>query len=560
MGWYYFILRELPVNRFYGDNMTIDTDIIHARNLAEELVTVSDKLAKAEETISKLGTKKIGKPKFAISSTNDELYNRGRNYLSGYVNTDKNKKRSYHDTIPIVRWFYENDPIAGTVVNRMAEMSITVLRNRKKTKKNIEEVPEEVLAFFDALVEELKPFFNIMALEYLLHGMAIPQYTTNRLRGDKIAEKLGRKRYTTVDKIWVRNPDHIELKRRPTGMDRQVFYKVPQEEIVFIQNNGKRSDGTVDKEAYQYLVDNFPDYVRDVKNGITKFPLDDVRPIYRKQNSYDDYPIPFLQNALKSLQHKEYLKNMDRSIASRAIEAIRHVRVGDKDFPADDDDIDAVETLVTTNSSAGERIFNLFTNHTVEIEWVFPPLDALLNEAKYAEPNSDIFLGLGFPRILTVGETAKSNAADNKIASLGPKATLEDLRSSIIAWLKQLYTELAEINNFARVPEPYFAPIATTDMTALIQFAIEALTAGAISKDTVSQLYGSDYETEAGQIETEIEMGVPSPAELQMQKDQEFQMKNKEMDQTFQEKQGEVSHERNLETIKAKPVTKPTVK
>ena len=97
-------------------------------------------------------------------------------------------------------------------------------------------------------------------------------------------------------------------------------------------------------------------------------------------------------------------------------------------------------------------------------------------------------------------------------------------------------------------------------MTALIQFAIEALTAGAISKDTVSQLYGSDYETEAGQIETEIEMAVPSPAELQMQKDQEFQMKNKEMDQQFQEKQGEVGHERNLETIKAKPVAKPAAK
>lgn len=541
--------------------------IIDQRNIAIELAEKETKLAQAEETIERLKGKKLGTAKYTpsmVQGTDDiPFYNKGKNYLLGYVNPDKNKKRSYHDTLPIVRWFYENDPVAGTVVNRMAEMSITVLRNRKKTKRNSEEVSPEILAYYDALVEELKPFLKIVALEYLLHGMAIPEYTTKKLRGDLIAEKLGRKRYTTIEQIWVRNPDHIELRQRPTGMERQVFYKVPQEEIVFIQNKGVRSDGTEDKEAYQYLVDNFPDYVKAIQKGQNKFPLDNVRPIYRKQNSYDVYPIPFLQNALKSLQHKEYLKSMDRSIANRAIEAIRHVRVGNDDFPADDDDITAIEQMVTQNTSTGERIFNLFTNHTVEVEWIFPPLDALLNEAKYAEPNSDIFLGLGFPRILTVGETAKSNAADNKIASLGPKATLEDLRDAIIGWLKKLYRELADINNFDRVPDPYFAPIATTDMTALIQFAIEALTAGAISKDTVSQLYGSDYETEAGQIETEIEMAVPSPAELQQQKDQEFQMKNKEVDQQFQEKQGEVNHKRNLETIKAqppKPAAKPAAK
>ncbi len=545
--------------------MTQDQTILDQRNLIEAYTLKDAQLTEAHATIEKLAKKRLGLARSAINSIGIEdvpFYNAGRNYLMGYINPDKNKKRTYHETIPIVRWFYENDPIAGTVVNRMAEMSITIIRHRKKTKKNLEEVSPEVLAYFDALVDELKPTLKTMALEYLLHGMALPQYTTVRLRGDKIAEKLGRKRYTTLEKVWFRNPEHIELKRRPTGMDRQVFYKVPQEEIVFIQNKGIRQDGTEDKEAYQYLVDNFPEFVRDVQKGVTKFPLDDLRPVYRKQNSYDDYPIPFLQNALKSLQHKEYLKSMDRSIAARAIEAIRHVRVGDKDFPADDDDISSVEALVRQNSSAGERIFNLFTNHTVEIEWVFPPLDALLNEAKYAEPNSDIFLGLGFPRILTVGETAKSNAADNKIASLGPKATLEDLRDAIITWLKVLYNELAEINNFDRIPEPYFAPIATTDMTALIQFSIEALTAGAISKDTVSQLYGSDFETEAGQIETEIEMDVPSPAELAKQKDQEFQQQTTQQNQEFTQQQGEVAHQRNLETIAAqpKPAAKPVAK
>ncbi len=524
--------------------MALDQEIIEQRNIKRELDSANAALLVATEENKRLKARKITHKAVAATTQlgmNGDIpfYNKGKNYIQGFVDPSKQRGRSYHDTVNLVRWFYENDPIAGTVVNRMADMSITVVRNRKKTKRNAQEVAPEVLAFYDALVEELRPFLKLAALEFLLHGMAIPDYTTVKLRGDLISEKLGRKRYTTVEKIWTRNVDNIVLKKRPIGMDRQVFLRVPQDEVAFIQNKGIRTDGTEDKEAYQYLVENFPEYVNAVQNGTILFPLDTVRPIYRKQVSYDEYPTPFLQNALAALQHKAYLKSMDRSIASRAIEAIRHIRVGNDNFPADDDDITAVETQVTQNSSTGERIFNLFTNHTVEIEWVMPDLAALLDEAKYSEPNSDIFLGLGFPRILTVGETAKSNAADNKIASLGPKATLDDLREAIIEWLKKLYRELADINNFDRIPDPYFAPIATTDVTALIQFAIEALNAGAISKDTVAQLYQSDYETEAGQIETEIEMGVPSPAELAKQKDQEFQLKNKEMDQQHSDQQME---------------------
>lgn len=469
--------------------------------------------------------KKLGKAQAAqtvtITDPSAVGNNIGRRVVLGYQDTGTTQKRTYHEQIKIIRWFYENDPIAGTVINRMADMAITTVRNRRKTKLNAGQVEPSVLAYFDALVAELKPFLKLAALEFMVHGMAIPEYTYKRLRGDLIAEKLGRTRYYTIDQIWVRNPEHLILKKRPTGMQRQVLFKVPGDEIAFIQNKGIRSDGTEDKQAYIYLLQNFPEYVKAIQSGTTVFPLDHVRPILRKITSYNDYPAPFLQNAISALQHKTYLKTMDKSIASRATEAVRLIKTGDKDFPADDDDINATKAMVEQNSSTGERIFNFFTNHTVTIEWVFPPLEALLNEQKYSEPNADIFLALGFPRILTVGETLRSNASDSKIASLGPKSTLDDLRDAIIQWLRNLYIEIADKNNFKRVPEPYFAPIATSDYTALVQFAIQALEAGAISKDTVSQLYGSDYETEAAQIETEVGMDVPSPSELQVKQQQE---------------------------------------
>lgn len=476
----------------------------------------------------------------------DVANNSGRPRLPGYVdsygalprNADGSLRiDNYHSLINVCRWFYRNNPIAGTVIERMADMSMTTLKNRRKSKTNADIVDDTTMAFYNAVAKRLKPFLKIVALEYLVHGLVVPDHIMGKIRGNKIAEQLGRKQYWIPESIWVRNPSNLILKKRPIGMERQVYLKIPKEDIEFITNDGKRSDGTDDPEGYRYLVENFPEYVQAIKNGKTTFLLENVHPILRKVNSYDEYPTPFLTKALGALQHKEYLKVMDRSIASRAIEAVRHIKIGDKDFPADDDDITNMRNEVENRSSLGEIIYNLFTNHTITIEWVFPPLDALLNENKYLEPNADIFLGLGFPRILTVGETQRSNSSDSKIASLGPKSTLDDLRESILDWLENLYAELAEKNGFTRYPEPYFSPIATSDYTALVQFAIDALNAGAISKDTVAQLYNTDYETEAAQIQNEAEMGVLSPSEREKKRDREFQMEIRTKDQANREKE-----------------------
>jgi len=499
------------------------------------------------ETIQRLGKARAAQtvPAFLLNGDSSVFNVPSTRAIPGYFDPTANLGK-YHDIIKTCRWFYKFDPIAGTVINRMADMAVTVVKNRKKTKLNADQVDESIQAFYDALLMQLRPIIKQIAVEYFLHGMAVPSYTLRRVRGDLLSEKLGRTRYTTIDQIWLRNPDNLELKRRPVGTDRQVWLKIPKADIELVQNKGVRSDGSEDKEAYNYLITHFPDYVAAIRNGRTKFLLEDAIVIMRKANSFEDYPSPFLTNALAALQHKAYLKTLDRSIASRAIEAIRHVKVGDKDFPATDDDITAVEEQLLSNSSTGERIFNFITNHTIDMLWVLPPLDVLLNEAKYAEPNADIFLAMGFPRILTTGETLRSNSSDSKIASLGPKATLEDMREAIIAWLRVIYATLAEKNNFKRFPEPYFAPIATSDYTALVQFAVDSMSAGAISKDTIAQLYGSDFETEAGQITTEQESGVLSPSELQKQRDQEFQAQETQKGRDFvAEQQAKNAQENN---------------
>lgn len=419
---------------------------------------------------------------------------------------DNSKKYSYHEIIKYCRYFYEKDTIARTVINRMVNLAITRLRNQKEEK-------DVNSGFYDAIAEKLQPFLKHMATEYFVNGIVVPAFTYRTVMLNRLDPSLGRKRVEIPDQFWIRNAANIKLRKRPTSMDRAVYLELPQDEIMFIINKGKRADGTDDTTAYRELLRQHPEYVKAVQDGQRTFPLEDAHPIYCDITSYNDYPLPYLQNALPAMQHKEYLKLMDKTIVSRSIELLRQIKVGSDAFPATDDDIAATQQAISEAAASGDRVFNLFTNHTVEISWVLPPLDALLNESKYAEPNSDIFLALGFPRILTVGESLRSNSSDSRIASLGPMATLSELREKIIEWVKWLYEDLAARNNFSDWPQPYFSPIQFQDMTALTQFAIQAQQIGAISKDTISQLYGSTYEEELRKISFEVNTNEPNTQE-----------------------------------------------
>ncbi len=411
---------------------------------------------------------------------------------------DNTKKYTYHELIRFCRYFFETDTIARTVLNRMVDMAVTDLQN-----EYTDSVDTTVKTYFDAVAERLQPYLETIALEYLVNGIAVPEVTYTTVMLNKLDRSLGRKRVQVPDSVWVRNASNLRLKRRPTGYERSIYLEIPPEDVTFIEQKGKRPDGTDDVEGYRELVKAYPEYVKAVLKGQRLFLLPEAFPIYGDLLSHSDYPIPYLKNALKAMQHKEYLKLMDQTIVSRSIELIRQVKVGSDVFPATDDDLSYTKVAMAEAAASGDRVFNLFTNHTVDIKWILPPLDALLSDVKYVEPNAEIFLALGFPRVLTVGESLRSNSSDSRIASLGPLSKLHRMRSKILRWVEHVYEKLAELNNFPAYPKPEFSPVQFQDMTALTQFAIQAQQAGAISKDVIAQMYGSTYQKELEKIQQE---------------------------------------------------------
>ncbi len=425
----------------------------------------------------------------------------------GYQDLDR-KLRPYHESIKLCRYFYRYDPIASTVINRLAEISSTPIRNKRKSITQNGQVAEEEYNVYQAVAQAIQPTITNIMLSYLIDGMAVPQYELTRVQGNRVNNLLGRTRYYLPHSLWLRDPDTIKLYRTVKGHERRAIVEIPGDDINFIVTGGRRSDGEMDVEAYNQLLRDFPDYVQMVKEGKNTFGVSDYI-IYRKLMAFNDYPIPYLENALDSLDHKRYLKMMDRAIASRAIEAFRHISVGSDNFPADDEDIKFTEESLNQQSST-ERVYNLFTNHTVDIKWVVPPFDALLSDKKYDTANMDIFFALGFPRILLVGETERSNSSDNRVAMLGTLSTIQEIQKDVLQWVRHLYQRVADANNFTRIPEPYFSPVSLADAGTLIQYMANMLDKGVISKETAASFYSTDYDSESDQIRYEIDNN-PTP-------------------------------------------------
>lgn len=429
--------------------------------------------------------------------------------LNRFRNSSALTVHDYRNILKAVRYYYRIDPIVSTVVTRLAEIATTELRVSRKLLRG-SDIKKEELALFRTVARIIQPHLFQIILSYLVDGMAVPQFELTKVMGNRSPgspDILGRRRYLVPSLIWVRDSATIVLQSNIIGGYPAVFVQISQNDAQFIINKGVYPDGTKDEKTYQQLVTQFPEYVKRIKNGEMLFKLETPVILRNFLPSYV-YPISYIEPALDALQRKHLMHRVDRSIAARTLEAFRHIKIGNDKYPADDEAIAATEQALQQSSE--HVVFNLFTNHTVDISWIVPPFAELIDDKKYNSVIQDIFFAFGFPRILAIGETQRSNSADNQVASVGILATIRHIHADITKWVESVFVTVADANGIITVPTPIFAPVSTADVTQLLQYAATMLDRGVISKDLVARLYGSDYEQEAQQIELDTTL-TPAP-------------------------------------------------
>lgn len=424
--------------------------------------------------------------------------------------TTVNNYNDYIKTLDHCRFFYRTDTLVSTVIDKLVQIGITDISIAKG------KLTDNEYRVFTSIKSKLVEFAEQMATEYLISGLVVPEIGYNKVSKDFIFS-LGIKKYNSLvlpDSMWVRDSRSVKIKTSLLGDKPTYFVKVPEGLAAFLKSGGKYPDGTEDKELYDLLKKFYPDFVRDVLAGKTEMKLENDLVFRRKYTSDNPYPISYVAASLESLHHKRKLRRMDYSIIDKIISAIMHVKVGSDEFPITESDedqefIDGLRNELRMrgrNEDVLERIFQLITNHTVDISWVFPDTATLLNAEKYNDINQEILFGLGFPRLLISGEAFRSGTSDPEIATLSPIKTAEEFRRKILEVFKSICTEISKRNGFNSVPEIQFKAINLTKFADFLQYLSKLYETSAISRTTLGNEFGYNFKAEVDLLGEEKEL------------------------------------------------------
>lgn len=421
----------------------------------------------------------------------------------------KDKKLDYDafvKTNSLCRFFYRSEPVVSTVVNKLVEIGINDLVFSRNG------LDDNQFRLYTALKPRLLEFSEQMAQEFMLSGLVVPDIGYEKNKDKQFIFSLGVKKYTSLvlpESMTLRDPSIIKIKTSWLG-DRPLFFiKIPEDVIKLIKNEGSTSKE--EKELFDSLSKQFPEFVKLVKDGKKELPLDNDNIIRRKYTADNPYPIPYISPTLDALQHKRKLRRMDYTLIDKVISAILHVKVGDKDFPVtespeDQEYLDELRSQLRMRGNSDqlmERIFQLVTNHTVNMEWIFPNVEPLLNENKYNDINQEILFGLGFPRVLITGESARSGTSDPELATLAPVKTMENFRGKIIEVIRDICTEVSLRNNFKSAPMVEFAKLNLHAFADFMNGLTKLYDASALSRTDLARTLGFDFLDQLEKLDAE---------------------------------------------------------
>jgi len=332
----------------------------------------------------------------------------------------------------------------------------------------------------------------------LISGLVIPQAAWENKLPKDVGIKGTRRSVQLPTKIWILNPETIELKFENFTNDVYAYLKIPASLRAAIKEGGNKD---FSKEEIESLRENFPALYKAALKGDLVLKLDDVRVIRRKPKTNDPYPTPYLLAAVEALEFKRNLRRMDYSIASRVVSAIQLIKLGNDEYPLLEDDEDQLEELKDRmlwrdKTNNVERIFQLFGNHTLDISWVYPDTAAMMDDKKYDAVNEDIFFALGFPRILVSGETQKSATSQAEFAMFSPAESIKRVREELLIWVSDLIKEMQENNRLKNRVVPHFLELRLYDISKLSSVAATLYDSGAISLTSLANSAGYNFRDE----------------------------------------------------------------
>ncbi len=212
-----------------------------------------------------------------------------------------------------------------------------------------------------------------------------------------------------------------------------------------------------------------------------------------------DWAIPFCYPALRALDFKDCLRNMERKACQSVINSIFLFKLGniDKGMPAEDEHF---ERLADMLQMPGQAI-NILWNEAIESEVIQADVAALFSTDKHDSADKDILTALGVPEVLIGGKGG--NFSNSFIAVATVLERLESYRNKVQSWLMGELKIIADAMGFKKLPTVRFGRTSLKDEKSFQAFITGLYDRGIMSADTLLDEAGTTAEIEASKMKEE---------------------------------------------------------
>ena len=400
------------------------------------------------------------------------------------------------------RFYYMNEPKVAAGVDFYANFSMNGFKLECKSKK--------ILKFYERLVEkiDLAEKLNAISHEYFLLGDVFP-FTEIECpncggKGRKGDGELCNHADGTFKSIKLMNPDYLDVKDNPLASNPEYFL-IPDEELKLI----------VQRQEPRSIYESLPIGLIKAVSAGQPIRLSDRCISHLKHNAsdYGTYGTSMLQRLFTVLAYKTKIMTANWIVAERLILPVRVVKVGDKDRPATDSDLQDVQNQLS--AVANDPNLTIVTHHAFDYEW-YGATGKIHNITQEIEQiGKEILDGLMLNQAILNGEMAGYSSAQVGIEVLIRR--LDNWRNKLKEWVEtNIFKPVAMMQGFVDEAESeeagetvYLFPKLTwndlqlRDKTNRIQTLMQMYDKGMVSAQTVLEEMDLDYDSEVEKIREE---------------------------------------------------------
>jgi hypothetical protein len=212
-----------------------------------------------------------------------------------------------------------------------------------------------------------------------------------------------------------------------------------------------------------------------------------------------DWAIPFVFPALRALNFKDCLRNMEMRACQSVINSIFLFKLGniEKGMPAEDEHFERFADMLQQPAQA----MHILWNEAVEGEVLQPDIQGIFDVQKHESADRDILTALGIPEVLLGGKGG--NFSNSYISVATVLERLESYRDIVSDWLMGEAKIIADAMGFQKLPTIRFGRTSLRDEKAYQAFVTGLYDRNILSADSLLREANTTSDIEVAKLEEE---------------------------------------------------------